>query len=401
MNINLLPWRDNLRIHQSRKLFSYVLIGILFFGCLIFYLEHNSRERISQQTELNNRLKHDIENLQMNYQRSLQDKEKESEIVINEPDPKKQINSHSELIKLNYAKALELVVLLKDRANSFLSERGIIVADSRTNTLWLEDTNEQLQRVKKYIHDIDVPKKQVLIEARLVNMTNDGAEDLGVRFGMLQTNNSLENTNSDQSGSKNTNHLNFDLSALPLDASPASLGIALVTLGKHVLLDMELSAMESEGRAEIIAKPSLLTLNQEAAVIESGEDIPYQEYTASGATSVSFKKAVLSLKVVPQINFDGKLMMELFINQDSDSGRRVQGVPVITTKSIATNVIVGDGETIVLGGIYKQDKNNSIIRVPFLGTLPIVGHLFRRTQARIKNEELLIFITPKILSVKI
>ena len=165
-----------------------------------------------------------------------------------------------------------------------------------------------------------------------------------------------------------------------------------------MLLDLELSALESEGRAEIVASPRLMTTNQQAATIESGEDIPYQESTSSGATAVAFKKAALSLKVTPQITPDGKLLMDLLINQDSDSGRRVQGVPIIITKSIETNVLVNNGQTIVLGGIYRQDKNNSVTRVPFLGDLPVVGNLFRRSQARLSNEELLIFITPRIIT---
>ncbi|KTD22423.1 type IV pilus (Tfp) assembly protein PilQ [Legionella londiniensis] len=190
----------------------------------------------------------------------------------------------------------------------------------------------------------------------------------------------------------------MDLGALPITGSPGSIGIALAKLGNDVLLDLELSALESEGRAEIIASPRLMTTNQQAAVIESGEDIPYQEATSSGATAVAFKKAVLSLKVTPQITPDGKLLMDLQINQDSDSGRRVQGVPIIITKSIETNVLVNNGQTIVLGGIYRQDKNNNITRIPFLGELPIVGNLFTRSSARLTNEELLIFITPRIIT---
>ena len=163
-------------------------------------------------------------------------------------------------------------------------------------------------------------------------------------------------------------------------------------------MDLELSALESEGRAEIIASPRLMTTNQQSAVIESGQDIPYQQATSSGATAVAFKKAVLSLKVTPQITPDGKLLMDLFITQDADSGQRVQGVPIILTKSIQTNVLVNNGQTIVLGGIYKADKNNRITRVPFLGSLPVVGYLFSRTQTTADNEELLIFITPRIIT---
>ena len=195
-----------------------------------------------------------------------------------------------------------------------------------------------------------------------------------------------------------SDRLNVDLGAMPFEANPASIGIALAKLGDHVLLDLELSALESEGRAEIIASPRLMTTNQQAAVIESGEDIPYQEATLSGATAVSFKKAVLSLKVIPQITPDHQLLMDLQIKQDSDSGRRVHGVPILLTKSIETRVLVKNGQTFVLGGIYKQDKNDAIVRVPFLGSIPVIGQLFSRKQIRKRHEELFIFITPKIVN---
>lgn len=319
---------------------------------------------------------------------------------------KQQEPIRSELVQINYAKAMDIAALLKDKNNSLLSLHGALSVDIRTNTIWLQETDRQLQEIKALIRRLDVPVKQVLIEARIVNATKDCAKDLGVRFGVskvLHMSGTLAGGNALSEGTTPAGipmakRLNLDLGAIPLDATPASFGIALAKLGNGVLLDLELSALESEGRAEIIARPRLMTTNQQPAIIESGEDIPYQETTLSGATAVSFKKAVLSLKVTPQITPDGKLLMDLQINQDSDSGRRVQGVPVILTKAIETNVLVKNGQTIVLGGIYKQDRNNSVARVPFLGELPIVGSLFRRKQTRIKNEELLIFITPRIIS---
>jgi type IV pilus assembly protein PilQ len=161
---------------------------------------------------------------------------------------------------------------------------------------------------------------------------------------------------------------------------------------------LELSALESEDRAEIVASPRLMTTNQVPAVIKSGEDIPYQESTSSGATAVAFKQAVLSLKVTPQITPDGKLLLDLQINQDSDSGRRVQNVPIILTKSIETSVLVNNGQTIVLGGIYQQSKSNQMKRIPFLGTIPVLGNLFRSVDVKSSNDELLIFITPRIIA---
>ena len=319
---------------------------------------------------------------------------------------KQQEPIRSELVQINYAKAIDIATLLKDKNNSLLSLHGALSVDMRTNTIWLQETDIQLQEIKALIRRLDVPVKQVLIEARIVNATKDCARDLGVRFGVskvMHMSGTLAGGNALSEGTTPAGipmakRLNLDLGAIPLDATPASFGIALAKLGNGVLLDLELSALESEGRAEIIARPRLMTTNQQPAIIESGEDIPYQETTLSGATAVSFKKAVLSLKVTPQITPDGKLLMDLQINQDSDSGRRVQGVPIILTKAIETNVLVTNGQTIVLGGIYKQDRNNIVARVPFLGELPIVGGLFRRKQTRIKNEELLIFITPRIIS---
>ena len=331
---------------------------------------------------------------------------RENEELKDQLAAKKLAPVRSELLQINYAKAADVATMLKDKTNSLLSERGTLSVDTRTNTIWLQDTAEQIEDVRELVKQLDIPVKQVVIEARIVNVTKDCAEDIGVRFGVSKPTHlsgTLEGANELAKGTAPADvpipdRLNVDLGALPIDASPASIGIALAKLGNGVLLDLELSALESEGRAEIIASPRLMTTNQQAAVIESGEDIPYQEATSSGATAVAFKKAVLSLKVTPQITPDGKLLMDLQINQDSDSGRRVQGVPIILTKSIETNVLVNNGQTIVLGGIYKQDKNNSVTRVPFLGRIPVVGVLFRRTQVRTKNEELLIFITPRIIT---
>lgn len=177
-----------------------------------------------------------------------------------------------------------------------------------------------------------------------------------------------------------------------------SVGIALAKLSNHILLDLELSALESEGRGEVISSPRLIATNQQPALIESGEEIPYQEATSSGATAVAFKKAVLSLKVTPQITPDSKILMDLKINQDIPSPKVFNGVPTILTKEIQTSVLVENGRTIVLGGIYKQDKNNEINRTPFLGNLPVVRNLFRSRSLSTRNEELLIFITPRIIS---
>lgn len=314
----------------------------------------------------------------------------------------------SDLIQINYAKAADIAILIKDKQNSLLSERGKVSVDARTNTIWIQDTGTKIEEVRELIKQLDIPVKQVLIEARIVEVTKDFSQDIGIRWGVSRPTHlsgTLEGANELARGTAPANviplerRLNLDLAAAPLTgATPASLGIALARLNDNILLDLELSALESEGRAELISSPRLITTNQQAAVIESGEEIPYQEATSSGATAVAFKKAVLSLKVTPQITPDGKILMDLQINQDTPSPQTFLGVPAIITKEIQTNVLVNNGQTIVLGGIYKQDKNKAINRIPFFGELPVVGVLFRNKQITLKNEELLIFITPRIIT---
>lgn len=313
----------------------------------------------------------------------------------------------SDLMQINYAKASDIATMLKDKSNSLLSERGTVSVDSRTNTIWLQDTDAQIEVVRALVKQLDIPVKQVVIEARIVDMTKQCEQDLGISWGVSKPQHlsgTLAGANQMAQGIAPANvtplaeRLNVDLAALPIVGTPASIGLALAKLGDGVLLDLELSALESMGNAEIIASPRLMTTDRQSAVIASGEDIPYQQATSSGATAVAFKKAVLSLKVTPQITPDGKLLMDLLINQDANSGQSVNGVPIILTKSIQTNVLVNNGQTIVLGGIYTQNKNNSVSRVPFLGGLPFVGHLFSRTQTTSNNEELLIFITPRIIT---
>ncbi|MBA2648133.1 MAG: type IV pilus secretin PilQ [Legionella sp.] len=312
---------------------------------------------------------------------------------------------HSELLQINYAKAVDLALLVKDKENSLLSERGKISVDARTNTLWIQDRKSNIKEVRQLVKRLDAPVQQVLIEARIVEVNKDFSQDLGIKWGV-----SKPSVPDVDQGSKHlpsdlvtqavplTDRLNLDLAVSPIGlASTANLGIALAKLSTGILLDLELSALESEGRADLISCPRVITTNQQTALIESGEEIPYQEASSSGATSVSFKKAVLSLNVTPQIMANGKILMSLQINQDTASLEKYNGVPAIYTKQIKTNVLVNDGQTIVLGGIYKKDKNKSINRVPFFGALPVIGALFKNKQMSLKNEELLIFITPKII----
>lgn len=333
----------------------------------------------------------------------MEENQLKSEQIIQKLEP-----IRSNLLQINYAKAADIAVLIKDKQNSLLSERGKVSVDARTNTLWIQDTGTKIEEIRELIKQLDVPVKQVQIEARIVQVNKDFSQDLGIRWGVskpthlsgtLSGANQLAQNIAPANVVPLAERLNLDLVAAPTSgAIPASLGIALAKLGNGILLDLELSALESEGRAELISSPRLITTNQQAAVIESGQEIPYQESTSSGATAVAFKKAVLSLKVTPQITPDSKILMELQINQDTPSPETFNGVPAILTKEIQTNVLVNNGQTIVLGGIYKQDKNKALKRIPFFGELPVVGPLFRNKHVTLSNEELLIFITPRIIT---
>lgn len=332
---------------------------------------------------------------------------REKKELQSQEEVKKLAPLRSDLIQINYAKASEIASLMKDKSNSLLSKRGSISVDARTNTIWIQDTSAKIEEMRELITKLDIPVKQVLIESRIVTVTKDFSQDLGIRFGIsrpthlsgtLAGANQLAQNVAPADVSPVSNRLNLDLAAAPVSGTPASIGIALAKLGDGILLDLELSALETESRGQVIASPRLITTNQQAAVIESGQEIPYQQATSSGATAVAFKKAVLSLKVTPQITPDGKIMMDLQINQDIPSTQTFNGVPAINTKEIQTNVLVNNGQTIVLGGIYEQEKNQTVNRVPFLGELPLVGHLFRNRSISVQNTELLIFITPKIIT---
>lgn len=320
----------------------------------------------------------------------------------------------SELMQINYAKASEIAALLNGKDVSMLSKRGSLTVDARTNSIWIQDTAAKLSEIKELVHKLDVPVRQVLIEARVVIVNKDFEQDLGIRFGFTKPNHlsgTLSGANQINGGTAPsgttsqvdqwghavpTSRLNLDLAA-PSSTAPASIGIALAKLGRGVLLDLELSALEIEGKGEVISSPRLITANQQEAIIEAGEEIPYLEASSSGAATVAFKKAVLKLQVTPQITPDRKIILDLKVNQDSVAPREVNGVPIILTKQIETNVLVSNGQTVVLGGIYKQDKTSTINRVPFLGEMPFIGSLFRNKKDVVKREELLIFITPKVI----
>jgi len=317
----------------------------------------------------------------------------------------------TELIRLNYAKAEAIANLLKDESTSLLTVRGNVSVDERTNTLLVKDTPATLVDVRKLIDKLDIPVQQVLIEARVVNVDTSFERDLGIQWGITKPNHvsgTLTGASQMQQNLIDGNpvldnvafpeRLNVNLPAsIDSVAQTPSVGIALAKLGNGYLLDLELSAIETEGGGELISSPRLVTADQHPAYIESGEEIPYQEATSSGATAVEFKKAVLSLEVTPQITPDKKIIMDIKVNQDKQGTTEVLGTPTIDTREIKTNVLVNNGETIVLGGIYEESKTNNVQRIPFLGKIPLVGALFRNTDTTNERQELLIFITPKIV----
>jgi type IV pilus assembly protein PilQ len=323
---------------------------------------------------------------------------------------------YSELIEINFAKASELAVILdSDTSESdgagvtgFISDRGSVTVDERTNSLLLRDTADQLVQIRKLIEQLDIPVRQVLIESRIVIANNDFSKDLGVRFGASKYQDSsgkyvtdkaisgtLEGTREIIAGDSPTgdNGLNVNLPVL----NPAgTFALALAKLPFGQLLELELTAMQQEGKGEIISSPRVITSNQQTAIIEQGTEIPYQEASSSGATSVSFKEAVLKLEVTPQITPDDRIVMDLQVNKD-EVGEIFLGVPSIDTRSVKTQVLVDNGETVVLGGIYEQSKVKGSTRVPFFGDLPYVGFLFKSTQTDDTKRELLVFVTPKII----
>ena len=318
----------------------------------------------------------------------------------------------TEFIQVNYAKAGELAALIKAKENNLLSERGNVSIDERTNTLIVQDVAASLESIRSMVTKLDIPVRQVLIESRIVNADESFAKDLGVNFGFSRTT-SGQGTLSDNEAhltvgggqpgdtdfgggtSFNSGEENL-MVTLPVAGATGSFKLAYGVIGSY-LLQLELSAALAEGRGEDIASPKVITANQREAVIESGVEIPYQQATSSGATSVSFKKAVLALRVTPQITPDDRVLLDLNVNQDTRGSPDVLGVPPINTRNVSTQVLVDNGETVVLGGVYSQNTSNTLDRIPFFGDLPYVGFLFKRTSEEKTKSELLIFVTPKIL----
>lgn len=351
----------------------------------------------------------------------------------------------SEFIQVNYAKAEELAAMLKSKDNNLLTpERGNVTVDKRTNTLLVQDTTAKLEDIRQMVSRLDVPVRQVMIESRVVIANNDFARDLGVRFGVsgstgsgprqladgtwtngstqLLTGGSLEGgiegsgnyqtgafgkdtatgqpfNSMIQSGGADSGVQGLMVNLPTVDTPTSAINFLIGKVGSY-LLQLELSAMQREGRGEIISSPRVITSDSKQATIKLGQEIPYQEQAGgtTGGTTTSFKEAVLQLDVTPQITPDDRIIMDLKVNKDSpDYTNKVNGVPPIDTRSVNTTVLVDNGETVVLGGVYERTKTFQKEQVPWLGDVPVLGRLFKN-EARIdSNKELLIFVTPKVL----
>ena len=294
-----------------------------------------------------------------------------------------------------------------------LSERGSVTVDARTNTLLISDTTDQLAEIRSLVYRLDVPIRQVLIESRIVVASDDFNKDIGVRWGLnrntanpggqgdgrgfVTAGNGTGVQNLLNGGGVDDSRFNVNL---PGNNAAGSIGLALAKLPLGTLLELELSAMQAEGTGEVVSSPRVITANQHEAYIEQGVEIPYLEASSSGASSVSFRKAVLGLTVTPQITPDDRVVMDLKVNKDTVGqifGAGQLQVPSIDTREVSTQVLVDNGETVVLGGIYEQTLLNKVDMVPFFGKLPLIGRLFQHTTDLDEKSELLVFVTPKIV----
>ena len=339
----------------------------------------------------------------------------------------------TEYIRLSYAKAQDVLTLISqgsgssggssnraDDNNTLLSNRGTVTVDERTNTLIIKDVADSIENIHKLISKIDIPVRQVMIEARIVSATDSFSKEIGVRWGIL-SNGAANNRNLLVGGSNQTlwdlkdfdvetttvngqtvsypsydisrpDNLNVDLGV----ANPAgSIAFGLLSMS-DVMLDLELSALQADNRGEVISTPKILTADKQTAKVSSGTQIPYQEASASGATTTSFKEAALSLEATPNITPDGKIGLQLVITNGTPT--IINNQVAIAEDSISTNVIIEDGQTVVLGGVFKNRTSNGVDKVPFLGDLPYIGRAFRKDVRSNAKEELLIFVTPKLIN---
>ncbi|QUM79101.1 type IV pilus secretin PilQ family protein [Moritella sp. 5] len=315
----------------------------------------------------------------------------------------------SEFIQVNFAKAADITKLLAQKDSSLLSSRGSVSFDARTNTVLIKDTATAIANVRRIVDVLDIPVRQVVIEARMVSVVDNLDDELGIRWGLSGSTDigsgfglssgSIEGNDALSGGRVPAigDRLNVNL---PVASPAGSIAFQIAELANGQILDLELSALEAEQKAEVIASPRITTTDQKSAYIEQGTEIPYVESSSSGATTIAFKKAVLGLQVTPHITPDNKIILDLKINQDTrgDDVKTVGGEAVsIDTQVISTQVLVENGETIVLGGIFKHEIKKIVTKVPVLGDIPWLGVLFRSTKNINQKRELLIFVTPKVV----
>lgn len=309
---------------------------------------------------------------------------------------------NTEFIQINYAKAVDVATMLSTEHASLLSDQGSVSVDVRTNTLLIKDTLEVINSIQEMVNILDVPVRQVIIEARMVTVNDSVGEKLGIQWGVSGSSGNVSTSGTLAGVGDSSGSIASRLSVnLPVIGAAGNLAFQVAKFADGNLLDLQLSALEQENKAEIIATPRITTLNQQTAYIEQGTEIPYVESSSSGATSVSFKKAVLSLEVTPQITPDKKVILDLVITQDSkgDTVSTSTGDAIaINTQEIATQVLVNNGETLVLGGIYQQRVTSFVSKVPFLGDIPYIGYFFRTTVQESSKAELLVFVTPRIVT---
>ncbi|WP_026287945.1 MULTISPECIES: type IV pilus secretin PilQ [unclassified Thioalkalivibrio] len=317
----------------------------------------------------------------------------------------------TEFVQINFAQAEQIASLIRGGdGGEFLSERGSITIDTRTNTLLVQDTQSRIEDVRRLVSTLDVPVQQVLIETRIVIAEDTFNRELGARFGISATRGSDRRTSAGLSGSLEGSDSALGTSpgdmgglaigdrlnsSLPAGGNAGQAGLSILRSG--VLLDLELSALQVEGRGEIISSPRVITANGQTATIKQGEEIPFQEATASGATSTQFIEAVLSTEVTPQITPNGNVILDIKVTKDEPSQRVILGVPGINKREVETQVFVGNGETVVLGGVYEIDSRTNLEKVPFFGDIPFLGNLFRNRSTENTKAELLIFVTPRVL----
>ena len=309
-----------------------------------------------------------------------------------------------DIIQVNYAKAAEVVSLIR-ADQELISSRGFVSSDDRTNTISVRETSEKLEEIRRLVANWDVPVRQVSVEARIVRAQTNVSQDLGVRWGAQGRATADGGTDTivvggTQGGLAGINTvgalgLPSDLN-VDLGVNNSAGSIAFGYIGTDVLLDLELNAFESDGQIEIVSQPRVVTADRQTASIKSGQEVPYQEASSSGATSTEFKEATLSLEVTPQITPDDKIIMDLIVTQDS-IGEDTPNGPAINTNEVTTQILVGNGETVVLGGIFESTNSKTVTKTPFLGDIPYLGRLFKRTEMTDLRSELLIFVTPKII----